>query len=113
MSSFNVESLLSASDPNIPSFLREAENGLLANINHDTALEFGKLGKGFQVVNNDTLNNLTVRLHNVLGTAIIIPPSSSLELQEWFTQIFFQPDGVTGNFQFSLELCNKLEKIFV
>lgn len=94
----------SATDDTIPSFLREAENGTTNNINHDTILEFGLIGKGARIINNDSLNDLDVRLHNVLGTILVIPPSSELVINEWFSQIFCQPDGVSGDFQLTLEL---------
>ena len=104
MSTFNVQSLKAATDTTIESFLREAENGTTANINHDTLLEFGLIAKGVKIINNDAAANLDIRLHNVLGTILVIPPSSDLEINEWFSQIFVQPDNVTGNFQLTLEL---------
>jgi len=107
MSTFNVQILKSATDESIPSFLREAENGTTANINHDAILEFGLIGKGARIINNDSTNNLNVRLHNVLGTILIIPPNSELVIEEWFSQIFCQPDGVTGDFQLTLELAQQ------
>jgi len=107
--SFNVETLKSASDDKIPSFLRAAENGTTAVINHNTFYEFGKLGKGAEIINNDSTNNLLVRLHDPNATARIVPPSSSLIIQEWYAGIFITPDAVTGNFQLTLELSNLVE----
>jgi len=102
--SFNVETLKSASDDNVPSFLRAPENGTTSAIRHNTIFEFGKLGKGARVTNNDSLNNLNVRLHNPQATIIIVPPSSDLVINEWFAEIHCEPDGVTGNFQLIIEV---------
>lgn len=102
--SFNVELLKSASDDNVPSFLREPENGNTTAIRHNTIYEFGKLGKGARVVNNDPSNNLDVRLHSPQATIIIVPPSSELSINEWFAEIHCEPDGTTGNFQLAIEL---------
>ena len=104
MSSFNVSSLRSATDERIPSFLREPENGTTAAIRHDTLIEFGFLGKGARIINNDNTNTLTVRLHSNRGTAQIIPPASELNIEEWFSQIHCEPNAATGNFQLTLEL---------
>jgi len=111
MSSFNVQLLKSATDDSIPSFLREAENGTTTDINHDTVLEFGLIGKGARIINNDSLNNLNVRLHNVRGTILVIPPNSELPITEWFSQIFCQPNAVTGDFQLTLELAQQKDAI--
>jgi len=104
--SFNVELLKSASDDNIPSFLRAAQNGTITAIRHDTLLEFGKIGKGARIINNDPSANLDVRLHSPQATILVVPPSSELVLEEWFSQIHCEPDGVTGDFQLTLELAN-------
>jgi len=42
--SFNVQTLKSASDDLIPSFLRAAENGTTTAIRHNTIYEFGLIG---------------------------------------------------------------------
>jgi len=104
--SFNVETLRSASDDLIPSFLRSAEVGTTSAIRHNTIYEFGKIGKGARIVNQDSSNNLTVRLHNPLATAQIIPPSSEFIINEWFAEIHCEPDATTGSFQLTLELAN-------
>jgi len=102
--SFNVENFKSASDDNIPSFLRTPENGTLTAIRHNTIYEFGKIGKGARVINNDGTNNLNVRLHNPLATIQIIPPNSELLISEWFAEIHCEPNAVTGDFQLQIEL---------
>jgi len=104
--SFNVEELRSASDDNIPSFLRTAEVGTTSAIRHNTIYEFGKIGKGARVVNNDASNQLIVRLHNPLATAQVVPPASEFIINEWFAEIHIEPDGTTGTFQLTLELAN-------
>jgi len=108
---FNVEKLKAATNENVPSFLRAPENGTTSNIAHDTILEFGLLGKGARVTNNDSLADLNVRLHSPTATIIVIPPSSDLNIEEWFNEIHFEPDSSTGNFQFILELANKKDAL--
>jgi len=104
--SFNVETLKSASDDQVASFLRAPENGTTTAVRHNTIYEFGKLGKGARVVNNDNINNLTVRLHNPQATPILIPPSSDLVINEWFAEIHVEPDATDGNFQLILEVAD-------
>jgi len=102
--SFNVETLRSASDDNIPSFLRSAEVGTTSAIRHNTIYEFGKIGKGARVVNLDAINELVVRLRNPRGTAQAVPPASEFRVNEWFAEIHCEPDGTSGTFQLTLEL---------
>ena len=104
--SFNVQTLKSASDDLIPSFLREAQNGTTSAINHDSLMEWGLITKGARIINNDNVNNLEVKIHSKQGTSLIIPPNSELVLSEWFSAIFITPDGTTGNFQLTLEVAN-------
>jgi len=102
--SFDVETLKSANDTNVASFLRTPENGTTSAIRHNTIFEYGKLGKGARVVNNDNINNLVVRLHNPRATPIIVPPSSELVINEWFAEIHCEPDTTDGDFQLVLEV---------
>jgi len=104
--SFNVQTLKSASDDLIPSFLRAAENGTTTAIRHNTIYEFGLIGKGARIINNDSTNNLDVRLHNPQATILIVPPSSELVIEEWFAELHCEPDGTTGTFQLTIELAN-------
>ena len=104
--SFNVELLKSASDDLIPSFLRAAENGTTSVIAHNTIYEFGKIGKGARIINNDSLNDLSVNLHSNTGTPLIVPPASELSIEEWFSTIILTPDGTTGDFQITIELAD-------
>lgn len=102
--SFNVQTLKSASDDNVPSFLREPENGTTTPIRHNTLFEWGLLGKGARIVNNDSSANLIVRLHSPRGTAQIVPPSTDFLVSEWFSEIHCEPDGTTGDFQITIEV---------
>ena len=102
--SFDVQTLRSASDDLIPSFLRTPENGTTSAIRHNTLIEFSLIGKGARIINNDTSNNLDVRLHNPRNTIMVVPPSSELVISEWFSEIHCEPDGTTGAFQITLEL---------
>jgi len=107
--SFNVQTLKSATDDQIPSFLRTPENGTTTAIRHNTIYEFGLIGKGARIINNDSLNNLDVRLHNPQATIMIVPPSSELIIEEWFAEIHCEPDGTTGSFQLTIELASLSE----
>jgi len=102
--SFNVEELKSASDDNVPSFLRSPEVGTTSNISHNTIYEFGKIAKGARVVNLDSANALVLRLHNNRAVAQSIPVNSEFLISEWFAEIHLEPDGTTGTFQLTLEL---------
>jgi len=102
--SFNVETLKSASDDNIPSFLRATENGTTTAIRHNTIYEFGLIGKGARIVNLDQTNNLTFRVHNPQATAQVIPISSEISFNEWFAELHVEPNATTGTFQIILEL---------
>jgi len=101
---FNVELLKSASDDLIPSFLRAAENGTTSVISHNTIYEFGKIGKGARIINNDSTNDLQVQLHTDTATVLIVPPNSELVIAEWFSTIILTPDGTTGSFQITIEV---------
>jgi len=105
--SFNVRLLKSATDDNIPSFLRAAENGTTTAIRHNTIYEFGMIGKGARIVNNDAVNNLDVRLHNPRATILVVPPSSELVIEEWFAEIHCEPDAATGDFQLTIEVASQ------
>jgi len=107
--SFNVQTLKSASDDNIPSFLRTPENGTTTAIRHNTIYEFGLIGKGARIVNNDSLNDLIVRLHNPNATAVLVPPSSEFIIAEWFAELHCEPNAVTGDFQLTIEVADLKE----
>jgi len=111
--SFNVETLRSASDDLVPSFLRAVEVGTTSAIRHNTIYEFGKIGKGARIVNLDSQNNLNVRLHNNRATVQAIPVNSEFLITEWFAEIHCEPNATTGTFQLTLELAdlNEARKI--
>ena len=102
--SFNVAVFKSATDDKIESFLREAENGTTTAIRHNTILEWGMIGKGVRAINNDAQNDLIIRLHSRGGTPLVVPPSSELPINEWFAEIHFEPNAVTGDFQIMIEV---------
>jgi len=102
--SFDVRTFKSATDDTVPSFLRTPQDGTTANISHNTIFEWGLMGKGARIINNDSLANLVVRLHNPRATAMIVPPSSELVINEWFAEIHCEPDGTSGDFQLTLEV---------
>jgi len=104
--SFDVQTLKSATDDLIPSFLRTPEVGTTTAIRHNTLFEFGLIGKGARIVNNDATNNLIVRLHNPQATAQIVPPASEFLVNEWFAEIHCEPDGTTGDFQLTIEVAS-------
>jgi len=104
--SFDVQTLKSATDDNIPSFLRTPEVGTTTAIRHNTLYEFGLIGKGARVVNLDATNELIVRLHNPRATAQAVPPASEFIIEEWFSEIHCEPDGTTGTFQLTLEVAD-------
>jgi len=107
--SFNVQTLKSATDDQIPSFLRTPEAATTSAVRHNTLFEFGLIGKGARIVNNDSLNDLIVRLHNPNATGQIVPPSSEFIVNEWFAEIHCEPDAVTGDFQLTIELADLVE----
>jgi len=98
------QNLKSSTDDTIPAINREPQAFTTAAVRHDTLIEFGLIGKGARIINTDSTNNLTYRLHSNRGIARIIPPSSEILIQEWFSQIHIEPDGTTGGGQLELEL---------
>jgi len=107
--SFDVQRLESATNDDVPSFLRTPENGTTTAIRHNTFYEFGLIGKGARIINNDPTANLDVRLHNPRATIIVVPPSSELVIEEWFAEIHCEPDGTTGDFQITIELAKLID----
>jgi len=98
------QNLLSATNDEIPSSNREPEAFTTAAVRHDTLLEFNLIGKAARIINDDSTNNLTYRLHSNRGIARIIPPSAEITVREWFSQLHIEPDGTTGSGQLELEL---------
>ena len=110
--SFDANKLKSATDDTIPSFLRTPQHGTTTAVRHQTIYEWCMIGKGARIINNDSTNNLDVRLHDPRATIMIVPPNSELVLNEWFSQIHCEPDGTTGAFQLTIEVC-KLENAVI
>lgn len=104
MSSISFQGFKPASSDEIPFEAREPEDFTTAVLNHSCVLEFNRVCKRARIVNEDTVNNLTVRLHSNTGAARVIPPNSDAVINEWFSDIFITPDNVTGNGQLELDL---------
>jgi len=100
----NYENLKASSDIDIPFFPRDPENFTTAVLNHSTVLEFSRICKRARIINNDAVNQLIFRVHSNRGTARIVPPSTELTINEWFSDIFITPDGVTGDGQLEMDL---------
>jgi len=103
MSAIDSESLKSASDTLI-SFQERTENFTLAQLRHDTLLEFGKLCKILKIVNNDGLNPLTYRTISPSSTPRTVPPNSEDTLEEWTSYIEINPNAGTGNGTIEMDL---------
>lgn len=104
MSFINYANFKASSDIDIPIQPREPENFTTAAVNHSTVLEFARVCKQARIINNDAVNQLTFRLHSNTGVVRIVPPSSELTINEWFSDIFITPDGVTGDGQLEMDL---------
>lgn len=109
MSFFNAQDLLSASDDRIPSENREPQAFTTAEIAHDTLLEFQRIAKAARIINDDSINNLTYRLHSNRGIARIVPAASEITINEWFSIIIVTPNATTGAGQLELELVNSVD----
>jgi len=96
--------------------LKSAQNILISRLNvqpidfttaairRNTGQEWAMVGIGARIVNNDTVNDCIVRLHNRNGTSRIVPPSTALVINEWFEEIHVEPDAITGSGQLQLEI---------
>jgi len=104
VSFINFADLRPVSDIDIPFNAREPENFTTVVVNHSTALEFARICKQARIINNDAVNVITFRLHSNRGTARVIPLSSEITINEWFSDIFITPDGVTGDGQLEMDL---------
>jgi len=109
VSFFNAATLKSAADDLIPSQNREPIGFTTAVLNHDTLLQFGLLGKGFRLINDDSVNVLTYRLHSNRAVARTVPVSSEILVQEWYSILLITPNAVTGNGILEMELVDPLD----
>lgn len=104
MSFVNFSEFRAASSLEIPFTTREPESFTTTVLNHSTVLEFGLVCKGARITNDDTIANLTVRLHSNRGAARIVPPSAEITLTEWFSDIFITPNAVSGTGTLELDV---------
>jgi len=104
VSSIDTRNFKAASSLEIPFTAIEPEVFTTAALNHSSVLEFGGIFKGARIINNDSIAALNVRLHSNRGAIRVVPPSSELIIQEWFSDIFLTPDVATGTGQIELDL---------
>lgn len=65
-------------------------------IRRNFALENGLIAKEIRVVNDDTTNACTVRLHSRGGRARTVPASSDVIIRQWVSEIHVEPNAVSG-----------------
>jgi len=99
-----IETLKPASSLELLKISRLPEDFTTTVVSHFCSMEFGGYGVGARIINNDTLNNLTYRLHSDRGTARIVPISSEVVINEWFDIIVITPDAVTGTGQLEIDV---------
>jgi len=104
LSFVNFDVLKAVSDDTIPFRAREPEDFTTAVLNHSTVLEFASICKRAKIINNDAVNQIVFRIHSNRATARIIPPSTELTINEWFSDIFITPDVVTGDGQLEMDI---------
>jgi len=83
---------------------RLPEDFTTAVIAHFCSMEFGGWCVRAKIINNDSTNTITYRLHSNRGTPRIVPISSEIEINEWFDIIVITPDGTTGAGQLELDI---------
>lgn len=82
----------------------EPEAFTTSNLIHDYLQEFGMIAIGARIENKDPTNSCTVRLHKSNGTARVIPASTARLINEWFEQIYVEPNASTGTGTLQVEL---------
>ena len=95
MSAINPQGLKSASDPIIP-FVTRPEVIALAQIRHDSLLEFSRYIKVTRIVNDDAVNPITYRTQSPSNVLKSVPPSSDETIEEWTSYLEINPNAVTG-----------------
>ena len=83
---------------------RLPEDFTTAVVSHFCSMEFGGWCVRALIINNDSVNTITYRLHSNRGTARIVPISSQIEINEWFDIIVITPNAVTGAGQLELDI---------
>ena len=104
MSLPNPEFLKPASSLELRKVSRLPEDFTTVVLAHFCSMEFGGYGVGAKIINNDSLNTVTYRLHSDRGTPRIVPVSSEIEINEWFDIIVITPNAVTGAGQLELDI---------
>lgn len=104
MSLPGIESLKPSSSLELNKNAREPEDFTTAEVRHFCSMEFKGWGVGAKIINDDSLNTVTVRLHSNRGRARIVPINSDLEINEWFDIIIITPNGVSGSGQLELDI---------
>jgi len=99
-----IESLKPASSLELRKNAREPEDFTTTEISHFCSMEFGGYGVGAKIINNDSLNEITFRLHSNRGRARIVPINSEIEISEWFDIIIVTPDATSGSGQLELDI---------
>ena len=96
-------SLVSPVDDKTPVVNLEPIDFTVTAIRRNVTLENGLLGRALRVVNNDSSNSVTVRLHSPNGVARIVPANSELTIRQWFGEYHIIPDAITGSGQIEVE----------
>jgi len=99
-----IERLKPASSLELLKVAREPEDFTTAAVRHFCSMEFGGWGVGAKIINNDSVNEITYRLHSDRGRARIVPISAEIEVNEWFDIIIVTPDAVLGSGQLELDI---------
>ena len=108
-SAYNPQNLRAPTELNIK-FVPLPQAFTTATIRRETLLEFNKLYKRAVIENNDTANQVLVRVEP-FGTQKIVPASSRLEIEEWHSFLEVVPDAVTGTGRIELDLVDQEEAI--
>jgi len=99
-----IETLKPASSTELEKISREPEDFTTAVVRHFCSMEFHAWGVGAKIINNDSLNTITYRLHSDRGRARIVPIDSEITINEWFDVIIVTPDAVSGSGQLELDV---------
>jgi len=105
----SIERLKPASSLELLKVAREPEDFTTAAVRHFCSMEFGGWAVGAKIINDDSANTITYRLHSDRGRARIVPLSSEIEVNEWFDIIVITPNAVTGLGQLELDIVPFLE----
>lgn len=98
--------LKSPSDPLIP-FLTEPIEFTTSQVLLSALQKYGMLIKGYRIVNNDAVNNCTLRTKSPFAPLDTIEPSVEASNQEWTDYFELNPNAVTGSGMIELQLVRK------